>query len=127
MGKELVTNGTKLKSTYGPTLVAKWDTSGHSFVKKAKPIKTILRDVSSRAWYYPYVTAAYSYGLMDGIETNKFKPDKQISAAQTITLAARLRKLYLTGNGTFANSSPWYKAYSDYAISQESSPPFPVI
>jgi len=24
----------------------------------------------------------------------------------------------LTGNGTFANSSPWYKAYSDYAISQ---------
>lgn len=117
MGKELVTNGTKLKSTYGQTLVAKWDTSGHSFVK-SKTYQNNFKDVSSGAWYYPYVTAAYSYGLMDGIETNKFKPDKQISAAQTITLAARLRKLYLTGNGTFANSSPWYKAYSDYAISQ---------
>lgn len=117
VGKELVTNGTKLKSTYGQTLVAKWDTSGHSFVK-SKTYQNNFKDVSSRAWYYPYVTAAYSYGLMDGIETNKFKPDKQISAAQTITLAARLRKLYLTGNGTFANSSPWYKAYSDYAISQ---------
>lgn len=78
VGKELVTNGTKLKSTYGQTLVAKWDTSGHSFVK-SKTYQNNFKDVSSRAWYYPYVTAAYSYGLMDGIETNKFKPDKQIS------------------------------------------------
>jgi len=30
VGKELVTNGTKLKSTYGHTLVAKWDEAGRT-------------------------------------------------------------------------------------------------
>ena len=56
---------------------------------------------------------------MNGVESNKFKPADQVTAAQAITLAARLRKLYLTGDGTFAVTSPWYKAYTDYAISQK--------
>ena len=33
-------------------------------------------------------------------------------------MAARLRKQYLTGNGSFAATDPWYKAYTDYALSQ---------
>ena len=32
-GREMVTNGTAMKSTYGHTLVAYWDTTGHSITK----------------------------------------------------------------------------------------------
>lgn len=52
VGKELVTNGTKLKSTYGQTLVAKWDTSGHSFVK-SKTYQNNFKDVSSAPGIIP--------------------------------------------------------------------------
>lgn len=117
-GQELVTNGTAMKSTYGHTLVAKWDTSGHSLVRTLD-YKDSFKDVSKNAWYYDNIAASYEYGLMNGIESDKFAPDKQVSAAQAITLAARLRKLYLTGDGTFAASSPWYQSYVDYAISQK--------
>lgn len=116
-GKEMVTNGTAMKSTYGHTLVAYWDTAGHSFTKSGSYQNT-FRDVSSSAWYYSNVAAVYEYGLMDGVEGNIFKPNDQVSAAQAVTLAARLRKLYLTGNGTFSASSPWYQTYLDYALSQ---------
>ena len=108
-GQELVTNGTAMKSTYGHTLVAKWDTSGHSLVRTLD-YKDSFKDVSKNAWYYDNIAASYEYGLMNGIESDKFAPDKQVSAAQAITLAARLRKLYLTGDGTFAASSPWYQS-----------------
>ena len=56
---------------------------------------------------------------MNGTKPGEFEPTKPISAVQAITLAARLRKLYLTGNGTFAASNPWYKSYTDYAINQK--------
>ena len=118
MGKELVTNGTKLKSTYGHTLVAKWDEAGRSLTK-TKTYNNNFTDVSSNSWYYSAVVSAYRYGLMDGVETKKFKPSDQITNAQAITLAARLRKLYVSGSASFAKTNPWYKAYSDYAISQK--------
>lgn len=118
VGKEMVTNGTNLKSDYGQTLVAKWDTSGRSLTKTLT-YQNSFKDLSSTAWYYSNVVAAYDYGLMNGTEPTKFSPDDQVSAAQAITLAARLRKLYLTGDGTFAASSPWYKTYADYALSQK--------
>ena len=108
---------TAMKSTYGHTLVAYWDTAGHSFTKSGSYQNT-FRDVSSSAWYYSNVAAVYEYGLMDGVEGNIFKPNDQVSAAQAVTLAARLRKLYLTGSGTFSASSPWYQTYLDYALSQ---------
>ena len=48
VGKELVTNGTKLKSTYGHTLVAKWDEAGRSLTK-TKTYNNNFTDVSSRS------------------------------------------------------------------------------
>lgn len=117
-GKEMVTNGTKLKSTYGQTLVARWDTGGRSLVK-TKSYHDNFKDISKSAWYYDNVVSSYAYGLMNGTDSGKFEPTKQVSAAQAITLAARLRKLYLTGDGNFPASNPWYKSYADYAISQK--------
>lgn len=116
-GREMVTNGTAMKSTYGHTLVAYWDTTGHS-ITKTDSYRNNFRDVPSSAWYYDNVAAVYEYGLMNGTESDEFSPNDQVSMAQTVTLAARLRKLYLTGDGTFASSSPWYQSYLDYALSQ---------
>ena len=118
VGKEMVTNGTKLKSTYGQTLVAKWDTGGRSLVKTLT-YQNNFKDLSKSAWYYDSVVDAYCYGLMNGMETGKFIPTYQVTGAQAVTLAARLRKLYLTGSGTFSASTPWYKSYADYALSQK--------
>ena len=55
-----------------------------------------------------------------GSGTTKCKPTGQVSAAQAVTLAARLRKLSLTGNGTFSAGSPWSQSYLNYALSQAS-------
>ncbi len=118
VGKEMVTNGTKLKSTYGQTLVAKWDTGGRSLVKTLT-YQNNFKDLSKSAWYYDSVVDAYCYGLMNGMETGKFIPTYQVTGAQAVTLAARLRKLYLTGSGAFSASTPWYKSYADYALSQK--------
>ena len=45
--------------------------------------------------------------------------ESNITNAQAITLAARLRKLYVSGSASFTKTNPWYKAYSDYAIIQK--------
>ncbi|MDO4516895.1 MAG: S-layer homology domain-containing protein [Bacillota bacterium] len=121
---KLVNNATAVSSNKGHTLTAKWDTSGVGF-KKSTSNSTTFRDVSKSAWYYNSITSACAYGLMNGVEKTSFKPNSQITAAQAITLAARMRKLYTTGSGSFSTTSPWYKAYSDYAISQKIIPSVP--
>lgn len=121
---KLVNNTTAVSSNKGHTLTAKWDTTGVGFQKTTANSPT-FRDVSKSAWYYNSITAACAYGLMNGVENNNFQPNSQITAAQTITLAARMRKLYTTGNGSFSSTTPWHKAYSDYALSQKIIPSVP--
>ncbi|WP_320611562.1 S-layer homology domain-containing protein [Evtepia sp.] len=101
----------------GHTLTARWASSGVGF-KKQNTYQNEYIDVPKTAWYYDNVVASYEYGLMNGMDGRKFAPQDQITSIQAITLAARMRKLYLTGNGSFPSSTPWYKAYTDYAISQ---------
>ena len=115
---QLATNGASYLSKNGHTLKARWDSGGVGFQKTAT-YHNNFNDVASNAWYRDSVAGAYSYGLMNGIEAKKFKPSGKITAAQTIVIAARLRKLYLTGSGSFSTTDPWYKAYSDYAVSQK--------
>ena len=113
----LVNSSSVISTTSGHTLVAKW-TTGVGFHKTASYNGTFT-DVPKTAWYYNSVANVYAYGLMNGVETTKFKPTNQVTAAQTITLSARMRKLFLTGNGSFSTTSPWHKAYSDYAVSHD--------
>lgn len=116
-GGKLVNNSSVISTTSGHTLTAKWTTTGVGFHKTAA-YNGIFRDVPKTAWYYNSIASVYGYGLMNGVETTKFGPTEQVTAAQTITLAARMRKLFVTGNGTFSATSPWHKAYSDYCLSQ---------
>lgn len=115
---ELATNGASYLSKNGHTLTARWDSGGVGF-KKTASYSSNFSDVASNAWYRDSVAGAYSYGLMNGIEPKKFKPDGKITAAQTIVIAARLRKLYLSGSSSFSTTDPWYKSYADYAVSQK--------
>lgn len=115
---KMLNNKSKLTSDKGHTITAKWTTSGVGF-KRTNTYKNNFKDVSSKDWYYSSIASVYAYGLMNGVEPTKFKPKDPVTAAQTITLAARMRKLFLTGSGNFPATKPWHKAYSDYAISQK--------
>lgn len=72
-------------------------------------------DVSSSSWYADSVAAAYRKGLVKGTSATQFNPNGNMTIAETITLAARLRSIYETGKAEFEQSDPWYQTYVDYA------------
>ena len=77
-------------------------------------------DVSG--WYAPYVSTVYTLGLMQGT-TNAagervFQPGSMLSLAETVTLACRIHSTYFGQSQPFAQSSPWYQTYIDYAVEQ---------
>ena len=115
---ENLINRTSKVGSLGITLTAKWATSGVGF-SKTSSYNGSFRDVAKSSWYYDSVADVYAYGLMNGITATSFGPSDQITAAQAVTLAARMRKLYTTGTGSFAVSDPWYKSYLDYALNQK--------
>jgi len=73
-------------------------------------------DVSSSDWFSMNVKAAYEYGLMNGETSSSFGPNDNVTIAQLITLAARLRSIYMGGSTYFDTSTPWYQTYVSYAI-----------
>jgi len=77
-------------------------------------------DVNENAWYGynqgKSIVNAYEYGLMVGTSSTTFNPTGNITIAEAVTLAARVHSIYNGGDGVFAQSSPWYKVYVDYAI-----------
>ncbi len=115
---KLVNRSSTVPTAKGHTLTAKWDTGGVGF-KRSATYNNQFKDVSKSAWYYGSIASVYAYNLMNGVEKNKFDPNARITNGQAITLAARMRKLYTTGSGTFPTTTPWHKAYSDYAVSQK--------
>ena len=79
-------------------------------------------DVPRSAWYYENVKSLYELGLTNGQGTrDRFAPDADITLAEAITLAARLRSLYETGSSETGPSlygsdgGPWYMGYVTYA------------
>lgn len=86
-----------------------------------KAVKTysdgIFRDVNSSAWYRDNVSAAYELGLMKGTGENVFEPEKNVTIAETITLAARLHSTYHAGSASFESydGGNWYDPYVNYA------------
>ena len=72
-------------------------------------------DVALAGWYTPYVAAVYELGLMQGNSVGAFCPGGNVTYAETLTIAARMHKIYYTGDGAFTQSEPWYQVYVDYA------------
>ena len=101
------------------TYYAQWktsQTSGLSNFKQKYQYNNNFRDVSSTAWYYKNVAAAYNYGLMVGNSSTIFNVNGNLSVAEAITMACRLHSIYYTGSDNFTRTgSTWYQVYVDYA------------
>ncbi len=76
----------------------------------------VFADVSPDDWFYGNVKSAFEYGLMIGKENDLFDAEGNVTAAETLTIAARLHAIYHTGETDFEETSPWYAAYADYCL-----------
>lgn len=102
----------------GSHLTASPKTGGlDHFQKKNQYTSAMFSDVRESDWFYENVKAVYEYGLMIGDSPTKFRPNGNVTIAETITLAARLHSIYQTGKNDFETSTPWYQVYIDYAES----------
>lgn len=72
-------------------------------------------DVSSNDWFYGSVKQAYELGLVKGSSETTFDPEGSITIMESIVLACRLHSIYFNGTGEFAQGTPWYQVYLDYA------------
>lgn len=90
-----------------------------NFIKVAEYKSEMFTDISDSAWYFQNITAVYNYGLMNGISNTQFNPNGNITIAQAITVAARINKIYCTGDGEFIEyneNDMWYAEYVNYAL-----------
>lgn len=100
-----------------PTLPAPTSGGLQNFVDSHTYYNGLFRDVAADAWYSGNVAAVYRLGLMKGTGANIFAPGKNVTIAETVTLAARLHSIYHTGKDTFDayDDGNWYDPYVNYA------------
>jgi hypothetical protein len=82
---------------------------------KTRAYSEQFSDVPSAAWFYADVKSAYEYGIISGKSAAAFEPGANLTLAEAIKLAACIRSIYAAGNADFAQGTPWYKVYVDYA------------
>ena len=85
------------------------------------PLRTYageFADVKSGDWFAPSVVSAYEYGLLSGRGNGAFAPGDNVTLAEMLTIAARLRAIYTTGGEEVIPAAPleesWYQPYVDY-------------
>jgi len=78
-------------------------------------------DVQSSDWFYDNVASLYSLGLTNGKNSpSTFVPESNMTVAEVLTMAARLRSLYdlhaaeAGADLHRSNSSTWYDPYVSY-------------
>lgn len=83
--------------------------------------KDQFADISSADWYYDSVKSLYELGLTNGKGTGElFAPHGEITGGEIITMAARLRSLWETGDSEAGpaahggDGGPWYLPYITY-------------
>lgn len=86
------------------------------FVRQAEYTDGIFPDVTPDNWSYSVIAACYEYGLMQGRE-EMFDRSGRLTAAEAVTMAARVHQIYRQGECTLTNGEPWYQPYLDYAFS----------
>ncbi len=76
-------------------------------------------DVGTHEWFFPYVTRGVALGLIHGMTDTTFAPDRTLTIAETITLAAQLHRLNVTGSTDIPKTGTiWYDTYRNYCIQQ---------
>jgi len=94
-------------------------TSLANFRKTKSYMSGQFADVNENDWYGynkdKSVSTAYEYGLMQGSGTVAFNPAGNITLAEALAIAARVRSIYNGGTGDFVQGNVWYQVYVDYA------------
>ena len=79
-------------------------------------------DVKDGDWFAPSVVSAYEYGLLNGRGESSFAPSGNVTIAELLTIAARLRAIYTTGSDAVIpaakENEAWYAPYVSYLKSQ---------
>ena len=79
-------------------------------------------DVKDGDWFAPSVVSAYEYGLLNGRGEDSFAPSGNVTIAELLTIAARLRAIYTTGSDAVIpaakENEAWYAPYVSYWKSQ---------
>lgn len=85
---------------------------------------TVFVDVSAGEWFYPYVNAAYAYGIVTGVSEQNFQPDGTITREEAATMVARAAGLCgLQTEMDMAAARNVLAAFTDYVtVSQWAMP-----
>ncbi len=83
--------------------------------KYLEDITLPFTDVSADAWYYPYVSAAYSFGILNGKSDTVFDPNAGLTCAEAAKIAACIHA-YQSDSPVQSQDSGehWYDTYVDY-------------
>ena len=79
---------------------------------------TQFADVKAGKWYYAELLEAKKEGLIEGIGGNLYKPEENVTLAEIITMAVRIKNA-LGGVNTEITPSPvgkWYNSYITFAV-----------
>lgn len=75
-----------------------------------------FKDFASTDWYSQYIQYAYECGIINGKGNNEFDPSGDLTIAEAITLASKLRKIYYGEELVFESTgSNWYDGIVQYA------------
>ncbi|MBE6681374.1 MAG: S-layer homology domain-containing protein [Ruminococcaceae bacterium] len=77
-----------------------------------------FNDVSEEKWYYDELLEAKRLGLINGVGDNKYNPEENVTLAEIIAMAARIKNAK-GGINTELTSSPvgkWYNSYITFAV-----------
>ena len=74
-----------------------------------------FEDVSSDAWYYPYVSTAYEFGILNGRSDTIFEPNANMTLAEAAKIAACIHSYNTDIGFDFSKEGgKWYDPYVTY-------------
>jgi len=77
---------------------------------------SLFTDVKPSDWFKSNVEYMYNVGIMMGSGADIFEPQKHLTYAHAVTMAARLHSIYYTGKADFVQGDVWYGVYLDYCV-----------
>ncbi len=129
-GDKKVINGMN-KTAFAPSgLLTRAQFAKMIVLAKGSPLKAsskgLFKDVSSKAWYAPYVAQAVKDGFIEGYQDGTFKPEAQLTKEEMITIVIRAldqedeaKKLKTLTHLSQTGISSWARGYVELADQED--------
>jgi len=88
--------------------------AGASGFEKSRTYSSNFNDIQEGKWFTQSVKDVYELALMEGVTSDTFDADSQMSVAQSITIAARLHSIYNNTEIPEFSGNTWYMKYVNY-------------